>query len=342
MTEGKPLIWVLLGSRPGDNNQALALAEELGLPFETKQLSYAKFGGYDLGRIKPSRLGASLLSLDKAAKAGIRPPWPDLVIGVGRRSVPVARYIRKKSGGRTKLVRVGNPRVDPKLFDLVITTPQYPVPPADNVLLLPLAMSRFAKPPEPADEEAAFLKQMGQFRLFAIGGPTRFWGLPEEALVKHLAKAEFLTNRTPYSVVVATSRRTPPGLVQRIREMARGSPHMAVVDGPTPRFAVLLNAADQIFVTGDSVSMISEAVLTGKAVAIIPIEQDEEGLLELGPTPRERGSDADRRDLRRFWNYLIEQGMVGTIDDYPKAAATIPNPNAIAAEAVRKLLGDAD
>jgi hypothetical protein len=30
-----PRIWALLGAHAGDNNQVLALAEELGLPFET-------------------------------------------------------------------------------------------------------------------------------------------------------------------------------------------------------------------------------------------------------------------------------------------------------------------
>ena len=35
-----PLIWVLIGERTGDNNQALALAEAVGWPFEVKTLDY--------------------------------------------------------------------------------------------------------------------------------------------------------------------------------------------------------------------------------------------------------------------------------------------------------------
>ena len=34
MSTSSPLVWALLGERTGDNNQVLALAEELGLPFE--------------------------------------------------------------------------------------------------------------------------------------------------------------------------------------------------------------------------------------------------------------------------------------------------------------------
>ena len=329
----RPRIWVLLGARTGDNNQALALAETLGLHFEVKQLDYNRLQALSVW------LPPTAATLTAAAKEGLKAPWPDLVIAIGRRSVPVARWIKKQSGGNTKLVRIGHPRIDPKLFDLVITTRQYPVPPGDNVVLLPVAMSRFVDPPVPTEAERGFLERMGNFRLFAIGGATKYWRMPEDALLKVIARAELLTEKTPLSVVVATSRRTPGGLVNKIKALAISDARFAVVDGPSPRFAVLLNAADQIFVTGDSVSMISEAVLTGKPVAIIPIEQDDKGRKKLGDVPQERGPDARRRDLRRFWNYLIENDMVGTPDTAPKAAAEIPNPNRIAADAVLTLLG---
>ena len=317
-----PLIWVLLGARTGDNNQALALAEALGMPFEVKQLDYNALQSLSVW------LPPTAASLTGAAKTGLKAPWPDLVIAIGRRSVPVARWIKSKSGGRTKLVRIGHPRIDPKLFDLVVTTRQYPVSPGGNVVLLPVAMSRFVDPPLPNANESAFLKMAGRFRLVAIGGATKYWTLPVERIVEAVER--------PFdgSVVAVTSRRTDPAIVERLRAL----PSIKLVDGASPRFAVLLAEAAEIFVTGDSVSMLSEAVLAGKPVALIPIEQDEKGKRELGPEVQETGPDARRRDLRRFWNYLIGEGMVGTLADGPKRAAAIPDPNAIAAEAVRRLL----
>jgi mitochondrial fission protein ELM1 len=129
-----PRIWVLLGPRTGDNNQALALAEALGLPFETRTLAYNPLQALSVW------LPPTAATLDRESRRRLNAPWPDLVIAIGRRSVPVARWLKRKSGGRAKLVRIGHPRIDPGLFDLVITTRQYPVPPGDNVLLLPLAM----------------------------------------------------------------------------------------------------------------------------------------------------------------------------------------------------------
>lgn len=313
---------MLTGARTGDNNQALALAEALGMPFEIKQLDYNALQSLSVW------LPPTAASLTGAAKAGLTAPWPDLVIAIGRRSVPVARWIKAKSKGRTRLVRIGHPRIDPRLFDLVVTTRQYPVPPGGNVVLLPVAMSRFVSPPEPSAEERAFLEGAGRFRLVAIGGATKYWTLPVERIVEAVER--------PFdgTVVAVTSRRTDPAIVDRLREI----PSIRLVDGASPRFAVLLAESAEIFVTGDSVSMLSEAVLAGKPVALIPIEQDDKGKRELGPEPQESGPNARRRDLRRFWNYLIEQGMVGTVEDGPKRAAVIPNPNAIAASAVRRLL----
>lgn len=321
-------VWVLIGERTGDNNQALALAEALGLPFEIKQFSYNALQSLSVW------LPPTVLTLTQAARVSLQPPWPNLVITIGRRSVPVARWIKRQNVGRTRLVHIGHPRIDPKSFDLVVTTRQYPVPPFANVVLLPVAMSRYVAPLDPTAEEAAWLEAVPRPRtLVAIGGATKYWTLPTARIER------IVINATPgKSIVVVTSRRTDAVLVKRLREIVSANPDARLVEGPFPRFAVLMAAADEIFVTGDSVSMLSEAVLTGKPVALIPIEQDDKGRRELGSEPHETGPNARRRDLRRFWNHLIDEGMVGTIDDGPKRAAAIPNANRIAAEAVRRLL----
>ncbi len=318
-------VWVLLGARTGDNNQALALAETLGWPFEVKQLDYNALQSLS------EWLPPTAATLTAAAKEGLRAPWPDLVIAIGRRSVPVGRWIKRESGGRAKLVRIGHPRIDPAHFDLVVTTRQYPVPPGKNVVLLPLAMSRFTERLVPNEAEEKFLREAGRFRLVAVGGATKYWSLPEERIVAAI--------EAPFegAVVAVTSRRTDPAIVKRLRGLT--SERMKLIIGSSPRFALLLDRAAEIFVTGDSISMISEAVLSGNPVAIIPIEQDDRGQRMLGPQPQISGPGSRRRDLRRFWNYLIEEGLAGTAETGPRKARSVPDPNAIAAAAVRKLLG---
>src|SRR5215212_7677992 len=141
MSEEPPRIWAILGRKRGDNNQVLALANALGIPFETRQLSY------NLLRKLPKRLlGKNLASVHPEARELLLPPWPDLVIGVGHRSIPVVRWIRRQSGGRTKLVHIGNPRISPSEFDVVITTPQYRVPNAPQVMRLLLPIGSASQP----------------------------------------------------------------------------------------------------------------------------------------------------------------------------------------------------
>lgn len=324
-------IWVLLGPRTGDNNQALALAEALGLPFETRTL------GYNLLRALGGRvLGKTLLSLEPASRRRIDAPWPDLIIAIGRRSVPVARWIQHANGGATRLVRIGNPRIDPGLFDLVLTTRQYPVAPGDNVILLPVAMSRFPKaPPAEADEERYLADLHRPHLLMAIGGATKYWTLASDRIAEAAHRLAERARKRGGSLIAVASPRTDPHALDAVRAAFEGRRDCALIEGNRPRFPVLLDDADEVFVTGDSVSMLSEAIIAGKPVGLIPLDLNAKGQRQLGDIPADYSR---RRDLRRFWNYLREERMVGTIERPLKGSVT--DPAQTAAAQVRKLLGD--
>lgn len=329
MTAQPPRIWVLLGSRVGDNNQLLALAEALGLPFETRTMSYRRRWIRYL-RLFPDRP----FLLDHRSRRTIGPPWPDLVIGIGRRSVAVARWIRRKNRGKTRIVRLGNPRADPKLFDLVLTTPQYPVPPADNVVVLPLSMGRHRARPQALPGEAHWLESAPRpHLLLALGGVTRFWTLAGDVVADCAVRLTERAGAAGGSLIVVGSPRTAPETLDAVKAALSGRPN--VLTDPPVRFPVLLADADESFVTADSVSMISEAVMTGKPVGLVPVQLDEEGRQELG---RAQGFSSDFRDLRRFWADLEERGLVGTVDE-PKCEA-VEDPVEIAVAAVRRLLSD--
>jgi uncharacterized protein len=336
MNSEPPRIWVLIGDRTGDNNQVLALAEELALPFETRTLRYARIGTYDVGRIDPRLFWATMLSLTRESRRHIAPPWPDLIIAIGRRSVPVARYIRRKSGGRTKLVRIGHPRVDPRLFDLVITTRQYPVPRVGNILLLPMAMSRFRDAPVATDKERAWLDATPKPRLlFAIGGVTKYWDLPPDVMAEVTARMVSRAKALGGSLTIAGSRRTDPAVLDAIAPVLGDSGR--ILDPGGPRFAVVLDDADEVFVTADSVSMLSEAIIAKKPVGMVPVSLNVVGLKFIGDDNNPPQVRKPRRDLRQFWQHLRETGMVGTVDQPRTSAAD--NPVEIAAHAVRELLG---
>lgn len=307
----------------------LALGEALGIPFETRTMSYKwlarlrmKLFPIDVGHLKPE------------ARSWLAPPWPDLVIGIGRRTVPVARWIQEQSGGRTHIVRLGHPRAPNDWFDLVISTRQYPVPPGDNVVTLPLAMNRFRKAPVATEVEQAWLD--GHPRphlLLSLGGPSAMWRLDNAAL--HVCAARLVRRAEALggTLIIVSSPRTPADAWQVVRTAIGDSPNAAIVAGNEVRYPVLLDEADEHHVTADSVSMISEAVMTGKPVGLIPVEPDARGRRRIGGRSPEQ---TPFRDPRRFWADVEARGLVGTVGE-PKAGK-VEDPVETAVNAVRSRL----
>ena len=320
------------GHRPGDIAQVYALAEELRLPFETRKLIYNwRFW------LRGKFMGASAISVERDLREKtLVPPWPDLIIMVGKRAVPVARWVKGQNGGRTRLVLVGHPRVPPETFDLIYTTRQYMTPDAPPVRLLPVAMSRYREPPKLTGEEQSWLDALPRPRwLLMLGGDTRHWTLRPRAIANVTARLAHRVHKESGSLIVVRSARTSDEVLDAIESRLEVAEcEWRVVRHDFPRFAVLLNDADALFPTGDSVSMISESVITGKPVGIVPVEMKWFGRLTLGSERKMRGNRT--RDLRRFWNYLQDNEIAGTVDN-PRAS-DMPNPVIAAGREVRALL----
>ena len=330
MSGVQPRIWALLGHRKGDNLQVLALARSLGLPFETRTLRYNL-----LRKLKKAWLGARLDNVVPSARQWLQPPWPDLVIAIGHRSVPAARFIRRMSGGKTRLVQLGNPRLDPSSFDLVITMPQYAVPEAGNVLRLPFAMGAQHPRQRTTDEERAILDSLARPHiLLALGGATRNWLMPPDEMAQIARALVERAEQQGGTLIAVGSPRTGPQVLAAVHQALAGGRHLMVA-GSMPRYGALLRDADEIHVTSDSISMLSEAVFSGRPVGLIPLPLSRRGrwhyrLSDLGILK------PPARDLRRVRNRLVEDKMVGTLE--APLAGNAADPIEIASAAVLKLL----
>ena len=326
-----PRIWVLPGNRSGDDGQVYALAEELGLPFETRPMRY-NWRYWLRGTHK--KVTADVVDADIRAKTLV-PPWPDVILIAGKHPAPVARWVREQSGGRTRLVFLGHPRVPPETFDLIYTTRSYLAPTGESVRLLPLSLSRYRHPPKRTKEEQAWLSCLpGPHLLLMLGGKTRHWKMRPVFVA---AQASELAERAQVaggSLIVVRSARTPENVVAAVESALNSAPcQWRVVRDSFPRFSVLLDDADELFPTFDSVSMISESIITGKPTGIVPAEMNWFGKITLGP---EVVADNRKRDLRRFSNHLLESGLAGTMDE--PAGSKVANPATEAAREVRALI----
>jgi mitochondrial fission protein ELM1 len=332
-TGEKMRVWALLGPHRGDNNQVLALAEALGLPFEEKWLRYNQ-----LRRLQPGLLGATLASVAADARAQLQGEPPDLTISTGHRSVPVVRALRERSGGTMRAVHLGYPRISPSNFDLVVPTPEYPVPDAPNVFRIPFALSPHGAREIDQSDRALLEAYPRPHRLLLIGGPTLYWKLPLGEMVFATRRLVEAAKTRGGSVIAVGSPRSPAELLTAIKGTLEKSPVpflFAPIEGP-PAYPAMVDEADEIYVTADSVAMVADAVLTRRPVAILPISKSWLGRLVMAASDRLRpGKRLFPRDLRFFWASLKEHGFGGTIDS-PRASDP-PDFTTETAELVRRL-----
>ena len=312
--DGKPSprIWALLGAHAGDNDQVIALAEAIGLPFEIKQLTYNRWR-----HVGPHALGSSLISLTKASRADVlREPPPDLTLSAGHRSVAVVRGLRRRSRGRTRSIHLGFPRISAGHFDLVITTPQYPMADHPNLLRIPYALTRIATEVPDAGDLQALQALPHPRQLLIVGGPTPFWTVEQPALMKALGEMIKQGGKDGGSIIATTSPRSPRSIGRQIAAKLESSqiPFLLAKPGVPPRLASMLAAADSVRVTGDSVSMVSDAIWTGKPVALLPVTKSMVGRLVTRAVDTFRpGRRVYPQDLRFFWRALAEIGVTESL-----------------------------
>jgi hypothetical protein len=291
------------------------------------------------------------------------------VIGVGRRSVPVARWIQAQSGGRTRIVQIGRPRHRSALFDLVVTTPQYGVPAAANVLHLPLSLSRVT-PERLAEAAAQWAERFEAWprpRLaLLLGGDSTPFRLRAVDALDAFRQLQRRAAERGGSVLVTASRRTPADVLRMVEEAAAASGVPAAflggATGNSP-YLGLLALADEITVTADSASMAADAVAAGRPVGLAPVGASGPGAAWLRfarwlrrgaegeavglprPVARLLGVLARQgvilwpRDLWFLWRELVGRGLVGTVAR-PSAAGPPPDLAACAAARIRPLLGE--
>jgi mitochondrial fission protein ELM1 len=297
-----PRVWVLLGRGVGGNGQMLSLASALGWPHEAKRLTYNP-----LQAVPNLLLGASKLSLGRDADR-LEPPWPDLVIGASRRSAPIARWIRRQSGGRTALVHLLHVQAPLRHFDLVVTLPQYRLPERENVMCVTGALNRV----DPRRLEAAAGEWKDRFAGLPrpwigvlVGGDSSSYRFDADVAARLGREASALARRENGSLLVTTSARTrgaaADALFASIDVPQYGYDWQA--DDVANPYLAYLAVADRFIVTVDSASLPMEACSTGKPVQVFA-------------WPRSRGGEEVSPPLRGWRRWLVEQGLVKPSRDF--------------------------
>lgn len=275
--EGK--VWVLADPRAGTAAQALGIAERLEVPFRTVPLAWS-------GLAKLPWPWPTLAGLKPEIRASLGPPWPSLVLSAGRRSAPVARWLRQR-GARS--VHAMRPGLGGAGLDLLVIG-QHDVPIlAQNVFPILGAAHRMS----PARLAAARAEWAGLEALpsprvaLLLGGVVRGEGMDPAVAASLAREAAGLGG----SVLASTSRRSGAAAQEAVAAALQGTPHRLHgwgQTGPNP-YPGFLAWADAVVVTGDSVSMLSEALAT--------------------PAPLFIAETTDAPRHRRLWQSLYSAGQ---------------------------------
>jgi mitochondrial fission protein ELM1 len=323
-----PRIWLLLGEKAGDNAQAQVLADALGWPSEVRRLRMRP--EWVLG--KP-RVRATLDHVDLTRSDALEPPWPDLLVTVGRRLSSAALWIRAQSQGRTRLVLIGKPRRRLGDFDLVVASAQYRVPRRRNVVPIGLPLMRVDAAAVAAAAETWRPRLAGLPRplvALLVGGPTkpvRFDAAVARDLVARVARAAAESGGSLY---VCTSRRTPAAVIEALEAAlpAGAQLYRWQAEDPDNPYLALLGLADRFVVTSDSVTMMVEVVRLGKPLAIC----------RLPPRRRWLRAFTRSRDLDAVVRLLLREGLAVPLGAAWRAPTAPPDELARVAARVRALV----
>jgi mitochondrial fission protein ELM1 len=266
-----PRVWLLTGHKAGDNTQVVALAEALGWPFELKRFVYQS---WEL--LSNRLLGVTLAGINQACSSVLEPPWPDLVITAGRRNEPVARWIRARSAGRTRIVHIGRPWAPLDCFDLIIVTPQYFLPERPNILPIDLPLHRITR--AGLDETAGhwsarFVHLARPYWAVLLGGNSGPFVFTAEKAVRLARWLNARVRDAGGSVLVTNSARTPQSAFTALLSTLEAPLSVFRWGDPAGEnpYLAYLALADRLVVTGESMSMLAEASFTGKPLYIFDL-----------------------------------------------------------------------
>ena len=265
-----------MGEKTGDINQLLALASALGWSWETREFRYRR------SELFTNLLfGTTLAGIRGDLSSRLEPPWPDLILTAGRRNEPVARWIKKQAGSHCRIVHLGRPWASLESFDLIITTAQYFLPQASNIVHNELPLFRAGQ--SAVVESAARLRshlggKPSPYTALLIGGNSGAYVFTRSKGRELGRLANALARHSDGSLLITDSRRTPSVFFDAM---------MAEIDSPyylwrwesdsrreNPYWGYLA-LADQVIVTADSVSMLTEAISTERPVYLFdPAERD--------------------------------------------------------------------
>lgn len=311
--------WTLGPGHAGFNSQLTGLAEAVGLPVEDKITVLRS-----PWRFLPVSLIPKSNRVVSASEQLVESEPPRLVISCGRHAIAPALWLKRRFGNRTFAVHIQDPTIDPSHFDLVVA-PDHDRIAGPNVYRSLGALHKVTSAKlDAAKRESSLIEPWNSNRTIVtvlIGGPNRYYDFGSLDQDRFIARLSRIAN-DDILLALIPSRRTPRDLITRCHEQFGRRHYVWDGEGSNPYFASLAMASC-IVVTGDSVSMATEAAATSRPIFI-------EHLTESRRAVR----------FRRFHEQLQSRGIARPFDgELSTWKYTPPNDTAAVAQLIREKTG---
>lgn len=255
--------WIVSDGKMGDLAPCLGLTERLGIAAQSRVVAPRPPFSWAMpwGPIDPREAPG-------APESPIRPPFPDLVIGAGRRAAAYLRAIRAASGGRSFTCFLRDPRSGTRTADLIIVA-EHDRLRGENVLVSLTSPHRFS--PEKlsaARRGRSFWPEGTGPRVgLLLGGHSKDLRFLPGDIARLIAGIETLIG-SGARIGASVSRRTPPELAMPLAELLSTHGQFFWDGAGENPYESLLSQADFLVVSGESTNMLGEAVATGTPVLV--------------------------------------------------------------------------
>lgn len=314
----QPKIWLLTNDAVGLRNQALGLAEHIGWPYELKLVNLTKPWRWLPGHWLPQ--AHTRLTPESSP---LTPPWPDVIISCGRLGAAAALGVKRASDGQVFTVHIQNPQIPNHLVDL-IAPPQHDGLSGPNVFntrgalhhITPEKIEVAIEEQSTVHPDLSSIRQAQPIIGVLIGGSNATATLSpakSRALITSLLEA---ASEQKAHLWITASRRTGKDNINAMKEALAGTSHWFWDNEGKNPYHAILGVADYLIVTGDSVSMVSEAASTGKPVYTIDFDGYSGRLNDFHRTMRNEG-------VTRPFVGRLEQWQYTPVNDTPRIARLV-------------------
>ena len=196
----------------------------------------------------------------------------DVIISCGRKSVIPSIYLKNTANKKVFNIHIQDPKVDLKYFDFIVA-PEHDAIQGPNVISTKGAIHYLTEKEISENKEYlnSFIKNdERKIWTLILGGPTKYYDYSTKNM-KHIFTMLYkLLKKHDFQLVVIPSMRTPVNTIHYAREFF-GENHTIIMDVDKKAYLSALAISENIIVTCDSSSMISEAALTGKPIYVANI-----------------------------------------------------------------------